>query len=197
MANSSAPFGALPVRYLSGGPYNGPGNVYGTAVGDGTALYIGDFVKLAGTGTTYTSGAVQGTYADVTKASTGDVIVGVVLGIASPVFDSPLYRPGLSTMPVYVCDDPNVLLAIQEAASGTALTANDLGLNIDFTYAAGSTTTGYSGTVLNNATEANTNTLDLKLVQFQNQIPNEVGSVGAVWLVRINRHQYVNQVAGV
>lgn len=197
MTNSTSPFGALPVRYLSGGPYNGPGNVYGTASGDATALFIGDFVKLAGTGTTYTSGAAQGTYPDVTKAASGDVIVGVVMGIASPLFDSTIYRAASTTMPVYVCDDPNVIFAIQEANSGTALTANDLGLNINFTYAAGSTTTGYSGTVLDNASEATTNTLDLKLFGFQNQTTNEVGSVAAVWLVRINRHQYVNQIAGV
>lgn len=197
MANVNSPFGALPVRYVSGGPYNGPGNVYGTASGDGTALWVGDFVKLAGTGTTYTSGAVQGTYPNVTKASSGDIIVGVVMGIANPEFDSPLYRPGGSTMPVYVCDDPNVLFAIQEANSGTALTANDLGFNINFTYAAGSNTTGLSGTVLDNGSEADTAALDLKLVGFNNIQGNNVGEVAATWLVRINRHQYVNQVLGV
>lgn len=199
MANTSSPFGALPVRYLSGGPYNGPGNIYGTASGDNTALYIGDFVKLAGTGTTYTSGstAASGSYVNVTKASTGDVIVGVVMGVVPATADSTIYRAASSTTPVYVCDDPNVLLAIQEVASGTALTVDDLGLNIDFVYAAGSTTTGMSGTTLNNATEATTNTLDLKLFGFNNVQGNEIGSVGAVWLVRINRHQYVNQVAGI
>lgn len=197
MANLSSPFGALPVRYLSGGPYNGPGNTYGTASGDATALYIGDFVKLAGTGTTYTSGSINGTYANVTKAASGDVIVGVVMGIANPLQSSPVYREASTTMPVYVCDDPNVLFAIQEANSGTALTADDLGLNVNFTYNAGSTTTGFSGSVIDNGSEATTNTLDLKLFGFDNKQDNTVGQVGAVWLVRINRHQYVNQIAGV
>lgn len=199
MANNSAPFGALPVRYLSGGPYNGPGNLYGTASGDNVPLFIGDFVKLAGTGTTYTNGntAASGSYPNVTKAASGDVIVGVVMGVVPATQDSPIYRAASSTTPVYVCDDPNVLLAIQEANSGTALTVNEISKNINFTYALGSTTTGQSGTVLDNASEDTTNTLDLKIIGFNNQLPNEIGSVGAVWLVRINRHQYVNQVAGV
>lgn len=193
MANVNAPFGASPVKYLSGGPYNGPGNVYSTASGDGTALYVGDFVKLAGTGQTI-SGV---TYADVTKAASGDVMVGVVTSVIPATADSTVYRAASTATLVEVCDDPNVLFAIQEANSGTALTANDLGLNINFTYAAGSTVTGISATVLDNASEDTTNTLDLKLVGFQNTPGNTVGSVAAIWLVRINRHQYVDQIAGV
>lgn len=197
MANTSAPFGALPTRYLSGAPYAGAANRYGTASGDATALFIGDFVKLAGTGTTYTTGTAPGSYANVTRAATGDIIVGVVVGVGDPTFGSTVYRAGSSTTPVMVADDPNLLFAIQEAASGTALTVNDLGLNIDFVVGAGSTVTGLSGTTLDNTTEATTNTLDLKLVGFENSPVNEIGSIGAVFTVRINRHQYANQIDGV
>jgi hypothetical protein len=59
----------------------------------------------------------------------------------------------------------------------------------------GSTTTGLSATTINNATEATTNTLDLKIIGLANKPNNAVGE-SAKWIVRINRHQYVDQVAG-
>lgn len=197
MANVNGPFGALPVRYLSGQPYNGAANTYGTASGDSTALFLGDFVKLAGTGTTYTTGTAPGSYPDVTRAATGDTIVGVVVGIVSPTFDSTVYREGGSTTAVMIADDPNLLFAIQENNSGTALTVNDLALNINFVVNAGSTVTGYSGTTLNNGTEDTTNTLDLKIFGFNSNPINNIGEVAGTYLVRINRHLFVNQTAGV
>ena len=77
-----------------------------------------------------------------------------------------------------------------------SLTANDIGLNADFVVGSGSTVTGMSGVELNNVGEADTNTLDLKITGFVNRVDNAIGE-NAKWLVRINRHQYVNQVAGV
>jgi hypothetical protein len=63
--------------------------------------------------------------------------------------------------------------------------------------AAGSTVTGISGTTLNNATEATTNTLDVKLVEVVNRADNTVGSASGGYLVRLNRHRFVDQLAGV
>lgn len=190
MANPSIPNGAVPVRTLTG-PYTGQTNQYSTAAGDGTLLGIGDFVKLAGT--SQLIGDV--TYADVTRAATGDVIVGVVTSCLPSTRDSTVYRAASTATIVNVVDDPTVLFEIQESAGGTALTANDIGLNANFVVAAASTTTGLSATTLNNATEAQTNTLDLKIVGLANKPNNEVGA-SAKWIVRINRHQYVDQVAG-
>lgn len=198
MANVDSPFGLRPVRYMSGAPYNGAVNAYSTAAGDATAIYVGDPVIISGTAQTI-NGVI---YQDVDQAATGDVIVGVVVGV-DPVLgsgangrDSTIYRAASTQRIVYVADDPNLLFEIQEVSGGTALTANDIGLNANFVVAAGSTTTGLSGVELNNATEATTNTLDLQIVGFQNRIGNEVGE-HAKWLVRINRHQRANQVAGI
>jgi hypothetical protein len=198
MANVDSPFGLRPVRYMSGAPYNGAVNAYSTAAGDATAIYIGDPVIISGTAQTI-NGVI---YQDVDQAATGDVMVGVVVAV-DPVLgagangrDSTIYRAASTQRIVYVADDPSLLFEIQEVSGGTALTANDIGLNANFVVAAGSTTTGLSGVELNNATEATTNTLDLQIVGFQNRTGNEIGE-HAKWLVRINRHQRANQVAGI
>lgn len=198
MANSDTPFGLKPVRYMSGAPYNGAVNAYSTAAGDATAIFVGDPVIISGTAQTI-DGVI---YQDVDQAATGDVIVGVVvsvdpaLGSGANGRDSGVHRAASTQRIVYVADDPNLLFEIQEVSGGTALTAAAIGLNADFVVAAGNATTGKSGVELNNATEATTNTLDLQIVGFQNRPDNEVGE-HAKWLVRINRHQRANQVAGI
>ena len=70
-------------------------------------------------------------------------------------------------------------------------------MNANFVVAAGSTYTNQSGTTLDNTTEATTNTLDLKLVDVVNRADVDNTSSPLRFLVRINRHQYSNQVAGV
>lgn len=192
MANADTPFGLKPVRDLSGAPYNGAFTAFSTAAGDATAIFIGDPVKLSGT-----SQDIDGvTYADVDQAATGDVMVGVVVGVKPVTADSLKYRAASTQRIVYVATDPNLVYEIQEVSGGTALTTAAIGLNADFVVGSGSTTTGYSGVELNNATEATTNTLDLQIVGLVNRADNAVGE-HAKWLVRINRHQFANQVAGI
>lgn len=191
MANADTPFGLRPVRYLSGAPYNGAVTVYSTAAGDGTRIGMGDPVTLSGTSQTI-NGIV---YVDVDRAATGDIILGVMTGVVPTTEASTTYRAASTATLITVADDPNLVFEIQEVSGGTALTTAALGLNIDFVVADCSTVTGYSGVELNNATEAATNTLDLLLTGFVNRADNEVGE-HAKWLVRINRHQFANQVVG-
>lgn len=191
MANVDTPFGLRPVRYASGAPYNGAANVYSTAAGDGTAIYVGDPVTLSGTGSTI-NGVL---YADVDQAATGNICVGVVIAVLPETRDSLIYRAASTVRRLLVCDDPNVLYEIQEVSGGTALTADDIGLNANFVVAAGSATTGQSGVELNNATEATTATLDLQIVGLAAREDNAIGE-HAKWLVKMNRNRYSNQVAG-
>lgn len=199
MANTNTPFGLRPVSGVNGQYVTGAPRLYSTAAGDGTALYIGDPVKLAGTAQ-FINGQ---TFTDVTRAATGDVIVGVVTGAFADTRDSLMYRAASTARLVFVDDDPNTMFEAQQVTGGTALTANDIGLNVNFVVGAGSTYTGWSGTTIDNTTEATTNTLDLKIVGLPNRADNDPGtavSTGAdasKFYVRINRHQYVNQVAGV
>lgn len=191
MANTDTPFGLRPVRDLNGAPYNGAVETYSTATGDATAIFIGDPVILSGTSQTI-NGVI---YRDVDQAATGDVIAGVVVGFGADTRDSLTYRAA-STQRLVRVAPPNLIYEIQEVSGGTALTANDIGLNANFVVGSGSTVTGLSGVELNNATEATTNTLDLQIVDFVNRADNEIGE-HAKWLVRINRSQRANQVAGI
>jgi len=192
MANADNPCGLKPVRHVTGAPYNGAARVFSTASGDATAIYIGDPVKLSGTSSTI-NGVV---YTDVDQAATGDVIVGVVVGVLPDTADSLIYRAASTTRRVLVATDPDLEYEIQEVSGGTALAAADIGLNADFVVGSGSTITGKSGVELNNVGEATTNTLDLQIVGLVARADNAVGE-HAKWLVRINRHQFANQIAGV
>lgn len=193
MANANIPTGLNPVRYLSGAPYNGAVNIYSVAAGYGTAMFVGDPVVDIGTST---SSPLFGVTKDVQLAATTDVMTGVIVAVIADTRDSLTYRAASTQRWIYVADDPNLLFEVQEGTGGTPLTAADLGLNISFAAGTGSTVTGRSGLSINNATEAVTNTLALKLVSFVNRPDNAIGD-SAKWLVRINRHRYADQLAGV
>jgi hypothetical protein len=199
MANVNAAFGLRPVNGLSGQPYTGSVRTYSVPASDGTAIYIGDAVKLVGT-----SSIINGSpFADVAQAASGDVMCGVVVGVVPDTRDSLTYRAASTLRRILVADDPNLLFEAQQGNSGTALNANDIGLNVNLTVTAGSTVTGYSGSTIDNASEATTNTLDLKIIGMVDRPDNDIGSsassgtVASRFLVRINRHQYANQIAGV
>lgn len=191
MANANTPFGLKPVR-TGGAPWNGAANVYFHDSGDSVALYIGDCVVATGASTLHTDG---NTYMNVVRAATTDVITGVIVGVLPDVATSLPYCAASTSRRLLVVDDPDVIFEAQEIGTGTPLTANDIGLNISISVVAGSAYTGLSGTVLDNATEANTNTLGFRLMGLVNRPDNAVGAY-AKWLVRINRHRYVDQVAG-
>lgn len=193
MANKNAPFGFNPVGSLTGAPWNGQARMYTVPASDGTAIYIGDPVVDVGTSTTNADGTVT---KDVGLAATTDVITGIVVGVMPDTHDSLPYRAASTLRRLLVIDDPNVLFEIQEVSGGTALTASALGLNVSFSAGTPSTTTGLSGAVIDNTTEATTNTLALKLVGVSSRPDNAIGD-SCVWIVRLNRHRYVDQLAGV
>ncbi len=192
MANAIAPYGLKPVRYLSGAPYNGAFNLYSVAAGYGTAIYIGDPVVDIGTGQTINGGV----YKDVQLAATTDVMTGVVIGVLPTTRDSLTYRAASTQRLLMVADDPNLVFECQEQSTGTPLAVDDIGFNISFNAGTPSTYTGLSGLTLKTDTEANTNTLALKLIGLVNRPDNAIG-LSANWLVRINRHRYADQLAGV
>jgi hypothetical protein len=130
------------------------------------------------------------------QAATGDVITGVVVGVAPVTSTSLPYRAASTQRVLYVADDPNLLFEIQEVGRRHGAHANDSGLNANFAVGTGSTVTGYSAMEINNVGEAVTNTLDLKIIGPVNRPDNAIGE-NCKWLVRINRHRYVDQLAGV
>ncbi len=199
MANSNFPFGLRPVQNMLSSSYGGVIQQFSVPTSDGTAIYVGDPVKRVTT-SQFINGQVLG---DIAQAATGDVIVGVVVGFLADTRDSLIYRAASTQRIALVCIDPNAMFEIQQVTGGTPLTANDVGLNANFVVAAGSTVTGLSGVTLDNTTEATTNTLDLKIVAMVNRVDNDPGSAvgtgadASRFLVRINRHLFANQIAGV
>lgn len=200
MANVDRPRGLFPVKYLSGAPYNGAVNMYLLDNGDGTATFIGDLVKLAGS-----SGAaaevVQGIDVEgiptIAQAAAGDKAVGVVVGfLPLSTALTTRHRTASTDRIALVADDPNLLFEIQEVSGGTALDKDAVGLNANVVVGSGDTTTGMSGMELDNSTEASDAALNLTIVGLAKRPDNAIGE-HAKWLVKINDHQYSAGVAGV
>ena len=204
MANTNAPFGFRPVSNFSGAPYNGATRQYVHASGDSQAIFIGDIVTATGESVLINVGGSVQSFPVAAQAVTTGVQDGVVIGVDLVTRDSPIYAPASTQVVITVAIDPNMLLLCQDISTGTPLSANDIGKNIDFSVGSnGSTVTGLSGMVLNNGTEADTNTLDLKIIgQFQSP-GNDLGTAAGTgaasgqWLVKLNRSRFANQVAGV
>lgn len=203
MANLNAPRGLIPVSDVTGAPYNGAVRQFVHAVGDTQAIYVGDIVTATGTSVFINTGGTLQSFPLAAQFASGGIEDGVCIGVDLITRDSPVYAPASTQVVISVAVDPNLLCLVQDVSTGTPLTANDIGLNCDILVNQGSTITGYSGMVLNNGTEATTNTLDVKLIGQLQSPDNDLGSAvgtGAAsgqWLVKLNRTRLSNQVAGV
>jgi len=194
---TNAPKGLEPVRMLDGSAWTGALNSYQIANTSATALYTGDPVTIG------TSGSLE-------VGAAGSPIVGVFQGVkwtdsTGRVRFEKFWpgNPGVqtgSTVEALVIDDPNVVFTIQETSAtgtaGTPLALADRGLNANFLYTAGTAATGLSAASLNNASEADTATLNLKILQLDPTPGNAVGAF-ANWLVVINNHLYKSGVTGI
>lgn len=192
MANADTPRGLIPRRYLSGAPYNGAANKYHIPASDSTAAYIGSLVKLAG------SADANGIATVTSNVSTGNAVIGVVVGMADSVRSDPVYRVASTSRYVLVADDPNLLFEIQEDSGGAAMAAANIGNTADLaTITAGNATTGYSSMEIDSstATASGDGTEDVLIVGLVPRVDNEFGT-NAKFLVRLNNHFYVDGVAG-
>jgi hypothetical protein len=194
---TNAPNGFQPVKKLDGSAWTGATNPYQIASTYATALFRGDPVTILADGTLGVGVA-------------GATCVGVFWGVkytdSTGVVKFMNYWPGNpgvltgSEVEALVIDDPNTVFSIQETngsgAAGTPLALADRGLNINFLYTAGSTSTGSSAVSINNATEADTNTLNCKILQLDPTPGNAVGAF-ANWLVVLNNHFYRGGVTGI
>lgn len=193
MPNTSKITGFRPVASVIGGSHKGQGRIYAVLAADATALFVGDPVKLDGSG--HTNGM-----ASVTKATQGAAVLGVVVGVlpqnfdpvsgamtaGSVVLDTPQYRPASTFRYVLVNDDPfqeYEVEAVTGANASYAFAVADIGLNADLSTVAGSTTTGNSAAALDMATKATTATLQWKILGTINRPDNE--PTGAATKVRV------------
>jgi hypothetical protein len=194
---TNAPQGLVPVKKLDGSAWTGATNPYQIANAYATALFRGDPVGVLADGTLGVGVA-------------GSTITGVFWGVkfidstGRVRFEN--YWPGNpgvqtgSSVEALVIDDFNTVFTIQETSgtgtAGTPLALADRGLNANFLYTAGSTATGTSAVSLNNATEADTSTLNLKILQLDPTPGNAIGAF-ANWLVIMNNQSYRAGVTGI
>ncbi len=194
---TNAPNGLIPVKKLDGSAWTGATNSYQIANTYATALFRGDPVTRLADGT-------------IGVGVAGSAVLGVFWGVkytdSTGTVKFMNYWPGNpgvltgSTVEALVIDDPDTVFSVQETSgtgtAGTPLALADRGLNINFLYTAGSTATGQSAVSINNATEADTSTLNCKIIDLDPTPGNAVGNF-ANWFVTINNHLYRGGVTGV
>jgi hypothetical protein len=200
MANISRPAGLSPIEYLDGSPYNGKARMFSIPSSDGNAYAIGDPVVMAGSADA--NGVASVTLA---TAGTANIVLGAIVGMGGAVYGGPGAVPGAldtTVIPatktrayyVLVSDDPNVVYSVEEGGAGAALTAADVGTNVNLL---SGTNTGYvSGWKFNNASGGTGGTIQLQLLGLVQTQDNAFGTA-AKWKVRINYHQYAAGQAGV
>ena len=200
MSNVDRPFGARVARSGLVAPYNAAFTQYKadadrSDVNGFGNIYPGDFVTLEADG-------------NVAPAASGDVILGVVMA-AGPSDDTDhgrgsaysaddkgvdRYLPADREGVVWVIDDPNIVVMIQEDATddASALGDADRGETVNITATAGeshgSTFSSQSTVEIDSASDTDTAT-DLILLDIVDQEDNEFGA-HAKWLARIANHYY-------
>lgn len=178
MPNTSVASGLKPVRMLDGSSYAGCIDMFFVPSSNGTALYIGDPVKFAGSADT--AGV-----ASVTHCAAADPITGVVVGFADATSMTSGVGAASTIRYPLVCHSQDVLFEIQEDGVGGAIAAADIGLNASIIVAAGSTYSRKSGVMLDTSTKATTATLELKIRGIAQRPDNALAEFAKV-LVSIN-----------
>jgi len=198
MPNISRINGFRPVKHLTGAPYNGQANIY--FVPSGTNVFVGDPVKLVTGGQSVTG------YDQVTKATAGAAVVGVVVGVINPkmdpltgamtagsiALDTPQYVASATGGYVLVCDSPDMLFEVEAVTGSNAVysfAAANVGKNADLATVAGSTTTGTSAAALDMSTAATTATLQWRIMSPIQRVDNDTTGNSTKVLVKVNNHQ--------
>ena len=203
MANISKIAGFKPVKHKNGSAYNGQASLYAVSSSNGTAVFVGDVVKLAtganGQGVQFVVPATAGT------AGTGAAAVGVVVGIINPKLDpvtglmttgtisldTPQYLAASTAGYVLVADAPDIVFEVEatSGASAYSFAVADVGKNANIYAGAGSTTTGTSQHSLDCGDKGTAATLPFKILGVMPKIGNEPTGNYTKVLVELNNHQ--------
>lgn len=189
MANSNVnnPNGFNPIRYTDGRKYRGECNLYWKDAS--VILGIGDPVIRV------TSSSDTVGYPEITRASTGAAITGVVVGFQPNRSDLTKtgYMAAADTGYVLVADSPDLEFEVMEAGVGTALAITDIGKHINaITVANASSTRQRSVMAIDNNAKSTGNTWIIR--QLADYPGNGVGAY-ARWIVTPNLHTEVNASA--
>lgn len=178
MANGDVAFGLKPVRMLDGTPFTGSVDMFYLPSSVGTAAYVGDPVRFAGS-------ADDAGVASVALCSATDTITGAIVGFADTASMELGYGAASTARYPLVAHGQDLLFEIQEDSDGGALTAAEVGLNAQIIVAAGSAYTRQSGVELDSSSAAVTATHGLRIRQLASRPDNAIGT-NANWLVSLN-----------
>jgi hypothetical protein len=196
LANTNAPFGMRPVRYVDGRPYNGAVELY-FATGATGVIRPGDPVVEAGSANTSEfQGYAPGTLPTCTIAldGSGDPITGVCVAVLPVTRDSLIYRETSTDRIIMVARGADLIFEVQADAGGTALAAVDVG-QFAVLKAATTATLRSDWTLDTSVTPATTAAYQLKIMGFGKGIKNEIGAY-AVVEVLVNNHVLANIADG-
>lgn len=203
MANVSKIKGFAPVKHKNGSAYNGQTTLYAVSSSNGTAIFVGDVVKLAADGNA--QGVQQVVPATAGTAGTGAPAIGVVVGILNakldPVtgkmstgsisLDTPQYLAASTAGYVLVADATDLVYEVEATNGGAAYSfaVADVGQNANLYAGSGSTTTGTSAFSLDCGDKGTTATLPFKIVGVVQKVGNEVTGNYTKVLVTLNNSQ--------
>ena len=189
MANNNYAFGLRPVKNLSGAPVNFQESYFATASTDAVAIFPGDPVKLTG-------GTDAAGIPIVAQCAAGDIPVGVMTAIVANGADlTQMYRKASTAAYIYAITDTNTVF---EGQANAAVALADATKNCSIVVAAGNTTTGVSGVMLDTSGTINTtNTLTFRLLGFSQALDNTPNAAYNKMLCKINSSAYGNIAAGV
>tara|TARA_E500000318_G_scaffold93339_1_gene92382 strand:- start:351 stop:929 length:579 start_codon:yes stop_codon:yes gene_type:complete len=189
--NQDAPFGLRPIGKVGQNRDNQGLSEYSIAA-NATAIYQGDAVKMANTGTIVVAGA-------------GGAITGALTGIfftdantSKPTYANHLNASNTATDIVgFISDDPYERFEIQSNNAGASATTDIFNV-ADIAYAAGSSPDFVSQVELDDSTLAAGSSATLQILGVSRDPSNNtVGAANVNWIVRINEHELDMNVNGV
>ena len=201
MANPNRASGLSPIGSIGSNAWNGATNLYAIASDAVNTYAIGDVVKTA-------SGTDANGVPLVTKAASGDIPLGIIVGFRVSDPGVSLVGTNLNLNIMYlplnagahyalVCDDPDVIFEVQ--MDSTAVTQANLHKNANLTITANDTTnlatSQVSSTVITGSTINTTNTFVVRLMGLVQRDDNQITSsttVGAYCRVKAkwNQHEH-------
>lgn len=190
MANSDSPMGLKAVKYLSGAPYNGAGNVYAVAAADANVIAPGDPVIVTGTSTPRGVPYVTRATAGATNRITGVMQGKVSYGQTVIKQDDPVSTRASTLQYVLISDSNDIVYNVQ--ASGT-IAVTDISNTFNLLIPA-STIDGTSSCELGAATGLAT--AQVRVLRLHDVENNDIG-LNANMEVTINLPTITNDTVGV
>jgi hypothetical protein len=191
MANQNSPFGLRAIGKIGQNRDNQGLSEYSIAA-SATAIYQGDPVKPAATGTIVVAGA-----GDTQLLGSLNGVFFTAADTEKPTFANHLNASNTATDIVgFVSDDPYERFEIQ-SDNTTASAQTDVFMNYDLIYAAGGAPNYVSGVELDDSSGVST-AAQLKVVGVSKDPDNnDLGASHVNFVVQINEHFYKNSTAGI